>query len=382
MSQHAMLSASGSERWMICSPSARLEADLPEQESVYADEGTLAHKISEILIRAKAYGLDVTREIDLLISDDKWKELYTEEMYDYCSDFAEFIVEKVRNAPDGSTMLQERRFNLQEFIPEGFGTSDVTLAGPGFIDVNDLKYGKGVPVSAYENSQMMIYALGAYQEFSLIYPIKMVYMTIYQPRIDNISTYEITAENLLIWAREVLRPAALKAFQGIGDLIAGDHCRFCRARATCKAVATLNLQLAKFEFDPPNISDEQLVKFLKIADGLKRWITGIESYALTEAVKGKVWPGMKLVRGRSNRKFTDEEAILKGLKEAGYTDVEKKKLMGITELTKKLGKEAFEQYVVPYLEKPPGAPTLVPDDDGRPLLDAAEDAKSDFEVIN
>lgn len=379
--QHAMLSASGSERWMTCTPSARLEAELPEQESIYADEGTLAHKLSEILIRAKAYGLDVTREVDLLINNDKNRELYSEEMYDYAGDFAEFIVEKVRQAPEGSILLQERRFNLQQYIPEGFGTSDATIVGPGFIDVNDFKYGKGVPVSAYENPQMLIYALGAYEELSLIYPIEKVYMTIYQPRIDNISTYEITVQNLLLWAREVLRPTALKAFQGLGEFVAGDHCKFCRARSVCKAAATLNLQLAKYDFNPPTINDEQLVKFLKMADALKRWITGIEKYALDEAIKGKVWPGMKLVRGRSNRKVTDETALIKTLQAAGYKDIMNSKVKGITELTKILGKDAFEQLVEPYLEKPLGAPTLVPDSDGRPLLDAAEGAKADFEVI-
>jgi hypothetical protein len=209
-------------------------------------------------------------------------------------------------------------------------------------------------------------------------------MTIYQPRIDNISTYEITAENLLVWAREVLRPTALIAFQGLGDLVAGDHCRFCKARANCKAAATLNLQLAAKTFEPPTLTDEQIVKILLRADSMKKWITAVESFALSESIKGKKWPGLKLVQGRSNRRYTDESKILTTLTQAGLDPVEiikPGKLLGLGKLTQKLGTKKFNELVGPYLIKPPGAPALVTDSDSRPTWDSNEAARSVFTTV-
>jgi hypothetical protein len=377
MRKHAMLSASGADRWLVCTPSARLESELPETESVYADEGTLAHEFCFWEIRHKIWGVDIENKLIAL----KQNELYDESMLGYAEEFAEFIAEKYRKAPRGTFIVQERKFNLQEYIPKGFGTSDATLVGPGFIDVNDFKYGKGVPVDAYENAQMMIYGLGAYEEFNLLYPIDIAYLTIYQPRIENISTYEITTENLIRWGREVLRPTALRAYAGEGDFIPGDHCRFCKVKAICSANARLQLTLAAREFDPSTVTDEQIVKVLLRADQVKNWVKAVENYALKMALQGKKWPGLKLVEGRSNRIYADVDKIIKQLVEVGYNENElvNKKPIGITEMKKKISKQHMDAIVNPLLIKPIGKPTLTVEDDKRPEWDKNAAAAIDFE---
>jgi len=379
MSGHALLSASGASKWLNCTPSARQEELVPYTESPYADEGTLAHKMAEYRIKEIAYKVDLSHFINPL----KEHELYDESMYDYITEYANFVVDKVREAPEGAVLLQEYRVDFSEFVPEGFGTLDVGISAPRVLKLVDLKYGKGVPVSAIENKQMMLYGLGLYLDYCILYDIEEIEMTIYQPRIDNISSYTISVHDLLKWAREVVKPTALIAFAGLGDYVAGDHCRFCRIRATCKANVQLNLQLAAKEFDIPTVTDDQVVKILKRAASIKNWVNAVEAHALKMAISGYKWPGMKVVQGRSTRKYSDQNAIIEKLIENGYSEekIVTKKLTGISNLSKIVTKLHFNELVEPHVFKPRGAPTLVPDSDKRAEWNSAEAAYIDFEVV-
>lgn len=384
MSAHAMLSASGASRWLICTPSARLEQTIDEIESNYADEGTVAHRLAELLIKHKLKKVSPKGYADKL-DEIMNTEYYSEEMHGYVEEYAEFVMDTLRAAEPGTILFQEQRLELEAFIPEGFGTTDIMMINPKKLYITDYKHGKGVPVSAVENSQIKVYALGALKEFDFLYnDIKEVEMTIYQPRIENVSTYIMTVEDLMHWGYSVLKPTAQIAYEGLGEFIPGEHCQFCRARPVCKATAVYNLQLAAKTFEVTTMTDEQLVKVLKRASSIKKWVTAVEKYMLHESVvHGKKWPGVKLVQGRSVRKYVDEEAIVKGLVGAGYAEskIVKRKLTGITELSKIVAKLDFQKVVDPQLLKPDGAPTLVDEEDARPEFNASSQAMLVFEEI-
>lgn len=383
MKKHAMLSPSGASRWLTCTPSARLEQQMLEQQSSYADEGTFAHELSELLIKEKGYGVDLTAHIERLINSREGELYYNEEMHTYCSEYAEFVVNYVREAPPGSILIQEAQLDLNHYIPESFGHVDNSIIGEEWLTVIDFKFGKGVPVSAENNKQMMVYALGAYRFYNILYDMTKVRMIIYQPRIDNISIWEITVEDLVKWANETLRPTAMMAWKGEGELVAGDHCRFCRVRARCSELARHNLELTHREFDPALLEDEQVSKILLKSKQIKSWITAVEKYALQKAIEGKQWPGMKVVLGRSVRKYADEEKIKEELAKDG-ADVNKlltSKLLGIIKLSKQLTKLQFEKCVEPHLIKPPGKPAIVSIEDKRPEWDRKAEIDTDFEII-
>lgn len=378
MSAHALLSASGTSRWLICTPSARLEETLEETESIYADEGTVAHKLGELLIKQRL-GVDCGKELEDMTNT----EYYSEEMLGYMEEYTDYVMDTMGQG--NYIIFQEQRLELTEFIPQGFGTTDVLLINPRRLRIIDYKHGKGVPVDAFENSQMKVYALGAIKEYDFFYQhIETVEMTIYQPRIGNISSYEMSVADLLHWGYTVLKPTARMAFEGLGEFIAGEHCRFCRARSICKAAAIHNLQIAAKTFEITTITDDQLVKILRRADEVKRWITAVEEYALKQAVQhNKKWPGMKLVRGRSVRKFINEQTVIDDLLKAGYSEdkIVNKKLAGITELSKKITKLDFKKIVEPQLFKPDGSPTLVDESDGRAEINSNEEAVLEFKPI-
>lgn len=244
-----MLSASGASRWLICTPSARLEQTIDEIESNYADEGTVAHRLAELLIKHKLKKVSPKGYADKL-DEIMNTEYYSEEMHGYVEEYAEFVMDTLRAAEPGTILFQEQRLELEAFIPEGFGTTDIMMINPKKLYITDYKHGKGVPVSAVENSQIKVYALGALKEFDFLYnDIKEVEMTIYQPRIENVSTYIMTVEDLMHWGYSVLKPTAQIAYEGLGEFIPGEHCQFCRARPVCKATAVYNLQLAAKTFE-------------------------------------------------------------------------------------------------------------------------------------
>ncbi len=301
-------------------------------------------------------------------------------MPDYVDMYVETCLERVSEAkaktPDALFKI-EQRLDFSEWVPEGFGTGDFVIIADGTMEVCDLKYGKGVPVSADNNKQMMLYALGAISEFSFLYDIEKVRMTIIQPRLDNISTFEVTVEDLVKWAEEYVRPRAELAIKGEGEFCAGDHCRFCRAKAVCKARADKNLELAKYEFEKPNTLDNNDIAYiLSKVDELVNWAGDVKEFALEQALNGKEFEGYKVVEGRSNRKYTDVEVIATTLEENGYTDIFKpKELLTLTNMEKLVGKKKLNELVGKYIEKPVGKPTLVPITDKR---EPYNPAKADF----
>lgn len=381
MAQHAILSASSASRWMACPPSARLEQNYENKTSAFAEEGTLAHELGEINLSLNL-GVGSKRKLGAELKKIEANELFTKDMPDYVEMYVDTCMEKVSEAkaktPDALFKI-EQRLDFSQWVPEGFGTGDFVIIADGTIEICDLKYGKGVPVSAIGNKQMRLYALGAIAEFEFLYDIKNVKMTIIQPRLDSISTDQITVEELIKWAEEVLKPTAKLAFKGEGEFCAGDHCGFCRAKAVCKARVDKNMELAKYEFQTPNTLDYEDIAFiLGRADELSKWAKDVQEYALEKAVEGEEFPGWKVVEGRSNRKWTDEAKIAEILLENKYTkDVIYKpgELQGLTNMEKVVGKKEVAKLIGDYIEKPVGKPVLVVETDKRPVFNSA---KTDF----
>lgn len=378
---HAILSASGASRWMACTPSARLEQNFENKSSVYAEEGTLAHELGELGLRLKLGEITqrtYTTRVNKLIKDN---ELYTADMPDYVDMYVETCLERVSEAkaktPDALFKI-EQRLDFSEWVPEGFGTGDFVIIADGTMEVCDLKYGKGVPVSANNNKQMMLYALGAISEFSFLYDIEKVRMTIIQPRLDNISTFEVTVEDLLKWAEEYVRPKAELAIKGEGEFCAGDHCRFCRAKAVCRARAEKNLELAQYEFQkPPTMDNNDIAYVLSKVDELVNWASDVKEFALEQALKGEEFEGFKVVEGRSNRKWSSEDDVAKVLIGQGFQEniIYTKKLDGISKIESSIGKKEVQRLLGDYIVKPVGKPTLVPITDKR---EPYNPAKADF----
>lgn len=383
---HALLSASGSHRWLNCTPSAVLEDKYGESKSsVFAAEGTLAHELAELLIR---------RDILSNISEDDFDEayekivsskLYSDDMPDYVSVFVDYCAAQYAEAQTTRFFdcRSECKVDLRDYIPEGFGSIDCTVVSENMLEIVDLKYGKGVPVDATWNTQLMLYALGMLAEVSMLYNIKQVKCTIVQPRLDSISSWLISAEDLLAWAEDELKPKAELAFAGEGELEPGDWCRFCAVKNRCRALYEEQLKIAQHEFKEPNfLTDEEIADILVDGPKFIEWINSIQEYARNEAVNNnKVWPNFKLVAGRSNRRWADEteaaKRIVEVAPELSDDEIFTVKLKGITDIEKKIGKKKFA-LLGDAVIKPVGAPTLVPLTDKRPAL-GAEEAKKDFE---
>lgn len=372
MSKHAILSASGAHRWLNCTPSARLELEFDDNSGEAAAEGTAAHALSEHKLR-KALKMRSKKPVSPYDSD---------EMDNYTDGYVEFVLEVIEQAKQACRdplILIEQRLDFSKYVPEGFGTGDCLIIADGTLHIIDFKYGQGVLVSAEDNPQMKLYALGALDLFDGIYDIEMVSMTIYQPRRENVSTSTVSKENLYQWAEEVLKPKAELAFNGDGNYCPGEWCQFCRAAVKCRARAEAKMKLATFEFAlPPLLSDEEIADILSSIGDLTNWANEIIAYATDAAVNhGKKWPGFKVVEGRSNRKYKDEEAVAEAAKNAGYRDIYKQSLITITEMEKLMGKSKFNEVLGGLVIKPPGKPTLVPVSDKRPEMNTSS-AKNDF----
>ena len=375
---HAVLSASGSKRWLSCPPSARLERKFPDKAGEAAQEGTLAHALAEARIR---YWLGEISENGLTLRIDSIRHdaLYSPEMGEYVSEYVDLCIEKINEAQ--GIALVEERLDFSRWVKNGFGTGDMVIIGDGVLEIVDLKYGKGVPVSAEGNTQMQLYALGAIEQYGYIYDFDHVRMSIFQPRNGGLSTQLLSVDELLAWG-EAIKPIAELAYAGKGDFKAGEHCRFCRAAAQCKALADYNMEIAKLEFrDADLLTDDEVSFVLSRVDGLIRYADKIKTFALAEALKGHKWPGFKVVAGRSNRRITDAVKAVKLLRRAGYADdviYKPLEIQTITDLEKTITKKKFGEILGSVVEKPPGKPTLVPADDERPEYDPA---KTEFEVM-
>ncbi len=367
---HATLSASSADRWLHCPPSARLSELYEDRGSDFAAEGTDAHALCEYKL-LKALG----REAEVPTENLTW---FNEEMSDCAEGYAAYVMEQVETAKQtcaDPVVLVEQRVDFSRWVESGFGTADCIIIADGTLQICDYKHGRGVEVSAEKNPQMMCYALGALELFDCLYDIDRVSMTIYQPRRSNISTYEMSKDDLYRWADEVLKPTAELAFAGDGNFLCGEWCTFCKAKNDCRARAEANLELARYEFKlPPLLTDADIENILGKLDNLVSWATDIKEYALQQAISGKEWSGWKLVEGRSNRKYTNESAVASAVERAGFDPYEHK-VLGITAMQKLLGKSRFEELLAGYIEKPAGKPTLVPESDKRPAMSTA---KNDF----
>ena len=379
MPKHAYLSASASHRWINCPPSARLCEEYADRPSEYAQEGTDCHELCAYKVE-KALGRRVKDPTENLT-------YYSQEMEDCADGYCVFVMEEVAKAREHCTdplVLVEQRLDYSRYVGiEGsFGTGDCVIVSDGLLHIIDYKHGLGVLVSAEKNSQLSCYALGALDLFDGIYDIAQVSLTIYQPRRENVSTWTITVEQLMDWAEHTLKPKAEMAYQGEGDYVPGPWCTFCKAVVKCRARAEAKLQLAKYEFTmPPLLTDAEIEDILSRLPGLTKWAGEIEAYAQDAAIHhGKVWHGFKLVESRTNRKYTDEEAVIRAANAAGYHDIFKKSLIPITEIEKLMGKKTFAEVLGGLVEKPKGRPTLVPVSDKRPAI-TAMDATQEFTEI-
>jgi len=375
LKKHALLSASSSKRWLMCPPSARLEENLPEEKTIYAEEGTFAHKVAEVFIN---FHIQKINKDEFATEMNKLSKspFYTQELLDYLDIYISFAVEKINSIKNGIALI-EQRLDFSQYVPEGFGTGDLVLIDGNLLEIVDLKYGRGVAVEAQDNTQIRLYALGALNQFECLYDIDTVKMTICQPRLDSITTEEVKVKDLKEWGENFVKPRAELAYKGEGEFCAGEHCRFCRARFTCRKRAEENLKLIKLDFkNEALLDDTEVLKILNRIDEIKRWTEDIYAYALSLTVnEGKVWEGFKLVEGRSNRKFIDEnraaEALLKyGLRE---DEIYTKSLNSITALERKLGKEKFNEILGDFVIKPQGKLTLVKETDKRPEFNSPQE---------
>lgn len=363
MGKHSILSPSGAHRWMNCTPSARLEQEFEENGSEAAKEGTAAHALCEHKLK-KALHMRSKRPVSDYNSDEM----------EECSDaYVDFVMEQYELAKQtckDPVVLIEQKLDFSCYVPDGFGTGDCIIISDGKLHIIDLKYGMGILVEAEENPQMKLYALGALEIYDVLYDIKEVSMTIFQPRRENVSTWTISVDELKNWAEKELKPKAQMAYNGEGEYFPGEWCTFCRAAARCRARAEEKLKLAQMEFKmPPLLTDAEIEEILLILPNLTKWANEITAYATDAAVNhGKEWSGFKVVEGRSIRKYRDEDKVAEAAKEAGYTDIYRKSLIPLTEMQKLMGKQKFEEVLGGLVFKPPGKPTLVPVADKRPAI--------------
>ena len=373
MPKHAYLSASASHRWLACPPSAKLCANILDQASEYAQQGTDCHELCAYLVE-KALGREVIDPTENLT-------YYDAEMQNCADEYRNYVLEQIEAAKEfckDPQVMIEQRLDFSRWVENGFGTGDCVIVADEVLQIIDYKHGLGVLVSAGDdehggNSQMMCYALGALEVFGDIYDINQIKMTIFQPRRDNISTYTISKDDLLKWADEVLAPTAQLAYVGEGEFKAGDHCTFCKVKATCRKRAEYNLELAKYDFEmPATLDDTKIAAILEKVDEMISWGNDIKEYALQQAQSGVHFEGWKIVEGRSNRKYTDEAAVAFAVKDAGFDPYEKK-LLGVTAMSTLLGKKKFEELLGGLIYKPPGKPALVPESDKRPAMNTAID---------
>lgn len=332
---HSVLGASAAERWIHCPPSARLTAGMQDEETSFAAEGTAAHALCEWKVR---------RALKMRAGRRPTSDYWTDEMEECTDDYRDYIMDLVGQAKqickDPVTMI-EQHLDFSCWVPDGYGTGDFLLVADGELNIVDFKFGRGVPVYADHNPQMMLYALGALELFDMLYDIQTVTMTIFQPRLSNISVWSIDADELYRWAEEDLKPKAEMASKGEGEYTTGSWCRFCKARNQCRARAEFFLELARMEFRlPALLSDEEIAEVMQQAEELSRWASDVMAYATAAAIEdGRHFEGYKIVEGRSVRKFTDTVAVEKAARDAGYTDIYNKSLITLTAFEKLMGKE-------------------------------------------
>lgn len=392
--KHALLSASRAGQWLACPPSVKLEEQFPDTESTAAAEGTLAHELAEAKVRnfffSKEFG---KRKLNNAVKKLRENELWQEEMQTHTDEYLDYIKNTALSLESAPSVRIEQRVYFKEYALadpddpiEGSGIADCILLYGDTVHVIDFKYGKGVPVSAERNPQLMLYALGAYQAYRMLYPICKAKLTIVQPRLDSVSEWECPAEDLLKFGEYVKERAAL-AVKGEGDFAPGpDTCRFCRAKAQCSARSEENVRLAFFtDKKPPLISNEEVGEYLKKGEDVAKWLEDLKDYALKECLAGKEVPGWKAVEGRSPREWTDMDAAFDTLVKGGVAPEEmlwEKKPLTLAQVEKMIGKKDFTESVGKYVVKKPGKPTLAKESDKRPAITNKVTAAEAFQIEN
>ncbi|MCQ4638618.1 DUF2800 domain-containing protein [Anaerovorax odorimutans] len=381
--KHALLSASAASRWLICHPSARLEEQFPDAASDYAEEGSLAHEICELKVRQNFIKKQSAATFKKKLKALQEKDLYQKEMDGYTDEYLDYVSGIVHGFDSPPYIAVEKRLDYSHVVPEGFGTGDCVIIGGDVMHVIDFKYGKGVPVKAEGNPQMKLYAAGALKEYAFLYPIKEIRMHIVQPRIDYNNEGVIYVEELNAWLNAVVKPNAELAFKGEGEYRPSEEtCRFCRAKHTCRARSEQNLELAKEDFKkPPLLTAEEIGPILKQAKDLKAWASDLEEWALKEVLSGGTVPGWKAVEGRSVRKFADQDKAFQILACSGMVEEEMlyvRKPHTLSEIEKMLGKKEFRELLADQVVKPPGKPTLAPEEDEREPITLQTSAEEDF----
>ena len=363
MGAHARFSPSAADRRLHCTPSLVLEEQFEDEQSNYAAEGSAGHALAEHLIK-RYLKQQTTRPVS---------DYYTEELLEAVDEYVAFAageIEQARLECKDPVFAVEQRVDASEYVEGCFGTADMVIITDEMVHIIDLKLGKGVPVYAENNPQLMIYGLGLLSMAEMLYDPKVVRLTIFQPRINNSSTWDIAPEELKKWGEEVLRPRGAMALMGIGEYKAGSWCRFCKARNRCRARAEEFLSLAQMEFrEPALLSDQEIAEVLRKSDDLSKWASEIYAYAQDEAIiHGKQWPGFKVVEGRSSRRYTSDEEVAAAAQTAGYTDIYKKSLIGIGDMERLMGKDNFKKVLGHLVYKPQGKLTLVPVSDPRKAI--------------
>lgn len=383
---HAKLSASGASRWATCPGSVQMEDGIPDKESVYAQEGTLAHEMSELKLKhyldPKGFG---KRKLNAAIKKLKENELYQAEMESYTDTYVDFIKEKALSFPSNPYIEIEKRVDFSRWVDGGFGTCDCVLIHGSTLSIIDLKYGKGVPVSAEQNEQLILYALGAYDAFNLIYNLDKIELNIVQPRINNFSTWEISLTELLLWG-DYFKVQAEKALGGNGELVpSAKACKFCKARDICTARAENNLSLeSEIKLKPNEIPKDKLYEYISRGEDIAKWVADLKAYALDMCLKGEDVKGLKAVAGRTSRSWTNQDEAINKLIEGGIDEaiIYDKVPLTLAKLEKALGKQQFTALVGDMVVTSEGKPTLVFENDKRPAITNKVNATSIFKPLN
>ena len=383
---HAKLSASGASRWATCPGSVQMEDGIPDKESVYAQEGTLAHEMSELKLKhyldPKGFG---KRKLNAAIKKLKENELYQAEMDSYTDTYVDFIKEKALSFPSNPYIEIEKRVDFSRWVDGGFGTCDCVLIHGSTLSIIDLKYGKGVPVSSEQNEQLIVYALGAYDAFNLIYNLDKIELNIVQPRINNFSTWEISLTELLLWG-DYFKVQAEKALGGNGELVpSAKACKFCKARDICTARAENNLSLeSEIKLKPNEIPKDKLYEYISRGEDIAKWVADLKAYALDMCLKGEDVKGLKAVAGRTSRSWTNQDEAINKLIEGGIDEaiIYDKVPLTLAKLEKALGKQQFTTLVGDMVVTSEGKPTLVFENDKRPAITNTVNATSIFKPLN
>lgn len=378
---HAILSPSSAKRWINCPPSALINAEAPQKDTVYTREGTLAHAVAELKARKYFLGYG-PRKYAADLRKLKADELWQDEIDRHTDTYLEVLKDLAAAFPEPPHVALEVRVDFSEYVPEGFGTADCLMISGRVLQIVDFKYGKGVDVDAVENPQMMLYALGALLDYEAIYDINLVRMAIVQPRIKaEPATWEIPAEHLLRWANLVVEPAAKLASKGGGEFAEGDWCRFCAIRGSCRARASVNTALEDFGMKlPPELNDEEVARALALGQRLASWLSDLQDYALQACLDGREIPGFKAVEGRSVRAWTNQDDAFNAARASGVPEemLFERKPVTLAALEKLMGKKPFAEALADYVTTPPGKPTLAPESDKRPAITNKTTAEDDF----